>query len=62
MTDRAANPLDDYWRGEFTLQQEAPADGPSEPLPIELLAAPDITVGGRNLALLLAPVYRALTD
>jgi hypothetical protein len=58
--------LDDYWQGDFTLRQEdgaeLTADAPAEPLPIDQLAAPEITVGGRNLALLLGPAYRALTE
>ncbi|GAA1223580.1 hypothetical protein GCM10009665_12330 [Kitasatospora nipponensis] len=68
MTDQ----LDDYWDGDFTLRQDtgppaadvdpAPGVDPVPVLPIERLAAPEITVRGRNLAVLLAPVYRALTS
>ncbi|MFF7634174.1 hypothetical protein ACFZB9_13610 [Kitasatospora sp. NPDC008050] len=76
MTDQAANGpegpvgpagaggpegLEGYWQGDFTLRREGePAVAPAGPLPLERLAAPEITVRGRNLAVLLAPVYRAL--
>lgn len=53
--------LEGYWQGDFTLRREGePAAAPAGPLPLERLAAPEITVRGRNLAVLLAPVYRAL--
>lgn len=61
----AARPLDDYWVGDFTLRQDElpdPRPGRAGPLPVERLAAPDITVRGRGLGTLLAPVYRALTS
>jgi hypothetical protein len=57
--------LDDYWVGDFTVRQEdLAATGPGRrgPLPVERLASPDITVRGRGLGALLAPVYRALTS
>ncbi|MDH6138396.1 hypothetical protein [Kitasatospora acidiphila] len=53
--------LDDFWSGDFTLRREPPEQAGAEPPPFELPAAGGVTVGGRDLAQLLAPVYRALT-
>ncbi|PYC87935.1 hypothetical protein C7C46_02565 [Streptomyces tateyamensis] len=53
---------DDYWQGDFTLRQEEDPPGAAEPLPVERLGASGITVGGRELAVLLGPVYRVLTE
>ncbi|WP_327067606.1 hypothetical protein OG500_17440 [Kitasatospora sp. NBC_01250] len=65
MTEPTANGpegLEGYWQGDFTLRREGASAAPAGPLPIERLTAPEITVRGRNLAVLLAPVYRALTS
>jgi hypothetical protein len=40
--------------------EHADTEERTAPPPVERLAAPDITIRGRNLAALLAPVYRAL--
>ncbi len=69
------DPLEDYWQGEFVLQEPgagerrpggrggaAPRGGDAPELPIDRLAPPEITVRGRNLAALLAPAYRAMTS
>jgi hypothetical protein len=50
-----------FWQGTFTVREPA-ADEPAEPLPLEALGASGISVGGRDLAVLLAPVYRRLTS
>jgi hypothetical protein len=52
---------DDFWSGDFTLRREPPEQTGAEPLPFERPAGGGVTVGGRDLAQLLAPVYRALT-
>ncbi|MDH6111255.1 hypothetical protein P3T36_003279 [Kitasatospora sp. MAP12-15] len=58
MTDH----LEGYWQGEFTLRDGAEPEEPPPPPAIEQLPPPKITVRGRNLAVLLAPVYRAMTS
>ncbi|GAA1971001.1 hypothetical protein [Kitasatospora viridis] len=51
-----------FWGEELTLgEAPAPASPEAEPFPYLELAAPDLEVGGRDLPLLLAPLYRALT-
>ncbi|MDH6135384.1 hypothetical protein P3T37_004799 [Kitasatospora sp. MAA4] len=65
MTDRAIDRLEGYWLGEFVLGEaaEADAEGADAPvLPVDRLSPPEITVRGRNLAVLLAPAYRAMTS
>ncbi|MCC9307631.1 hypothetical protein LN042_11040 [Kitasatospora sp. RB6PN24] len=52
---------DDFWSGDFTLRREPAEQAGAEPLPFERLAASGVTVGDRDLAQLLVPVYRALT-
>ncbi|MFI9269546.1 hypothetical protein ACIGXM_02285 [Kitasatospora sp. NPDC052896] len=57
--------LEGYWEGDFTLHDTGDADSSgtrSPDLPPDRLARPDITVHGRNLADLLAPLYRAMTS
>jgi hypothetical protein len=70
MTER-----DDFWGGDITLRREPaePAEpsgpsglsGPGKPgaaaPPLDRLAGSGLTVAGRDLAQLLAPVYQALT-
>ncbi|MFD5467642.1 hypothetical protein ACFWIQ_33230 [Kitasatospora sp. NPDC127059] len=47
-----------YWRGDFTLRPQPPADEPDEPS-LHRLGRSGITVHGRDLATLLAPAYQA---
>ncbi|WBP88144.1 hypothetical protein [Kitasatospora cathayae] len=47
-----------YWRGDFTLRPESPAEEPDEPS-LRRLGRSGITVHGRDLAALLAPAYDA---
>lgn len=58
MTDQ----LEDYWQGEFTLRGAGPEQQDPPPPALDQLPPPGITVRGRNLAALLAPVYRAMTS
>ncbi|WP_035800457.1 hypothetical protein [Kitasatospora mediocidica] len=63
MTDRSAiDRLEDYWLGEFVLGEAADDEEEEAELPVDRLPPPQITVRGRNLAVLLAPVYRAMTS
>ena len=59
MTD--GDGLEGYWQGEFVLREPVEEE-PQPALPTDRLAPPEITVRGRNLAALLAHVYRALTS
>ncbi|GAB7182324.1 hypothetical protein ATKI12_2155 [Kitasatospora sp. Ki12] len=58
-----------YWRGDFTLRPAPPEPDPEEPDPEEpdepslrRLGRSGITVHGRDLAVLLTPVYEVLRD
>jgi hypothetical protein len=57
---------DDFWSGDFTLRQDPPeqagdTQAGDAPPPYQRSAGGGLTVAGRDLAQLLAPVYRALT-
>jgi hypothetical protein len=52
--------LDEGRPGDRHEGRQGGRQGAAAPFPIEQLAAPEITVRGRNLAALLAPVYRVL--
>ncbi|GHF46526.1 hypothetical protein GCM10018790_25070 [Kitasatospora xanthocidica] len=53
-----------YWRGDFTLRPAPPEPDPEEPDEPSLrrLGRSGITVHGRDLAVLLTPVYEVLRD
>ncbi|GAA2137530.1 hypothetical protein GCM10009760_18150 [Kitasatospora kazusensis] len=59
--------LDAFWDGDFTLGPTPAGQGPAPvPVPtscsaIDDLGSSGIRIGGRDLAALLAPVYRRLT-
>ncbi|GAA0675853.1 hypothetical protein GCM10010193_31110 [Kitasatospora atroaurantiaca] len=61
MTDERplADRLEDFWDGEFTLQADpAAAAAPASATALDELGPAGIRIGGRDLAVLLAPAYR----
>ncbi|WP_441245394.1 hypothetical protein [Kitasatospora sp. McL0602] len=61
MTDNP-NGLSSFWDGDFTLPAEPEAASAGAPVPaIAELGPSGIRIGGRDLAALLEPSYRALT-